>query len=105
MELASKVFKAARKPAIVRCIEWKGDLNSTKKVLEFMGQKVRITCNKSSDAFWDYHHHCLQHGIEVTMDGGSVRACVGDIIIREDGKYFPLKPEAFEKLYERSEEV
>ena len=101
------VIKATKKPVTIECIEWVGTIESTRKVLEFMGQNVVTNSNKSSDAFLDYHEHCLNFGLDVeTLEDGDDKrakhvANVGDFIIKGvNGEFYPCKPDIFHKTYD-----
>jgi hypothetical protein len=96
-----KVIKATKKPVTIECMEWIGTAQSTRRVLEFMGQNVTTNCSKSSDAFLDYHEHCLNFGLTIETPKGDMKASVNDFIIKGvSGEFYPCKPDIFHKTYD-----
>ena len=99
--IKNNVLEAKKKPVIIECIEWIGTIQSTREVLEFMGQKVVTNCNKSSDAFLDYHEKCLNFGLTIKTLEGDMKASVNDFIIKGvSGEFYPCKPDIFYNTYD-----
>lgn len=95
------LIKATKKPVTIECMEWVGTIESTRKVLEFMGQNVVTNCNKSSDAFLEYHEYCLNFGLTIETLEGDMKASFGDFIIKGvSGEFYPCKPDIFHKTYD-----
>jgi len=97
----SNIGKAKKKPVIVDFVLWTGTVESTRNVLVFMGQNVVTNCNKSSEAFLDYHEQCLNFGLKIETLEGVMKASVNDFIIKGvNGEFYPCKPDIFHKTYD-----
>lgn len=90
-----------KKPVVIDAIIWDGSMQSTKRVLNFVGQKVVINCSAASDAFSEYHTKCLREGLMIKTLEGQHIASIGDYIIKGvKGEFYPCKPDIFNKTYE-----
>lgn len=101
------ILKATKKPVTVECIQWTGDIKSTRLVLNFMGQEVNTNSTMACEAFSEYHDKCLKFGLDViTLEDGADKrakhvASVGDYIIKGvKGEFYPCKPDIFEATYD-----
>lgn len=64
-------------------IQWTGTQSSTKKVLEFMGQKVCTRTQIACDKFFDYANSVEKNGLPVTTEFGKVTITQGTWIHKE----------------------
>ena len=93
-------MKFKKKPIEIEAIQWAGN-SSVKAVSEFLGAKNQELEN-------DDYVVKLENGTDnlyIKTSEGLMLANIGDWIIKEpfdkDRKYYPCKPDIFEKTYEK----
>jgi hypothetical protein len=80
-------------------IQWEGTQSSTKKVLEFMGQKVCTRTQIACDKFFDYASSVRKNGLPVTTEFGEVTITQGTWILKEpDGTLSVFSDRNFKRL-------
>lgn len=93
-------MKYRKKPVVIEAVQWNGTMASTKKVIEFMGDKIHddfITQEK----FYDHCNIVEKTGIQIKTLEGIMTASINDFIIKGvNGEFYPCKPDIFEKTYE-----
>ncbi|HAY3897749.1 TPA: hypothetical protein JRS25_003692 [Escherichia coli] len=85
-------MKYRKKPVVIEAVQYKGDLDSIKEVIDFIGYIPQIIEGCET------HHKFLKIK---TLEGEHI-ASEGDFIIKGvNGEFYPCKPDIFEKTYER----
>ena len=85
-------MKYRKKPVVIEAVQYKGDLDSIKEVIDFIGYIPQIIEGCET------HHKFLKIK---TLEGEHTTS-EGDFIIKGvNGEFYPCKPDIFEKTYER----
>lgn len=93
-------MKYRKKPVVIEAIQWDG--KNTREVLQFMGDKVELTCAKAEDSFDSWCESILKNGWEITTLEGGHTASLNDFIIKGvKGEFYPCKPDIFEMTYDK----
>ena len=98
-------MKYRKKPVVIEAIQLKKD--NIGKVLNFMGQNVRLPSFQEQIRFEQYENSVIENGMDIHTleDGKYLRAkhvaSIGDYIIKGvKGEFYPCKPDIFEMTYE-----
>ena len=98
-------MKYRKKPVVIEAIQLKKD--NISKVLNFMGQTVRLPSFQEQERFEQYENSVIENGMTIhTLEDGKDQrakhvASIGDYIIKGvKGEFYPCKPDIFEMTYE-----
>lgn len=95
------INKYIKKPCIIEAVMWDGSIQSTREVLEFMGQTVNTNDKLSEEKFDDYVFICNKEGLKINTLEGVMLASVGDYIIKGvHSEFYPCKPDIFSETYD-----
>jgi len=96
--------KFRQKPIVVEAIEFRTD--NIKQVIEFLeGGILDLSSNMLQLYFERYKYIAIKEGIKIPTLEEVMTASLGDWIIKGiSGKFYPCKPDIFEKSYEKVEE-
>ncbi|HAK43702.1 MAG TPA: hypothetical protein DCM59_14615 [Clostridium sp.] len=84
-------MKYIKKPIVIEAVQYKGDLDSIKEVIDFIGYIPQIIEGCET------HHKFLKIK---TLEGEHI-VSEGDYIIKGvNGEFYPCKPDIFKKTYE-----
>lgn len=84
--------KYRKKPVVIKAVQYKGDLESIKAVIDFIGYIPEIIEGCET------HHKFLKIK---TLEGEHI-ATEGDYIIKGiKGEFYPCKPDIFDATYEQ----
>ena len=92
------IKKYVKKPVQIEAIQLKED--NIIEVFDFLdGANYKET--KSSEELEDFSQKMLKQGyIEIETLEGMMKASFGDYIIKNQGKYYPCRPNIFQQTYE-----
>lgn len=88
----SKRMKYRKKPVIIEAIQFEDNSDRIIEIHEFMGgDTIRVNYEDKDNPY-----------LKIETLEGIMKASVGDYIIKGvNGKFYPCKPDIFEKTYER----
>lgn len=74
-------------------------LETVKRVLEFIGQKVNSESEITNDRFWDYCNLVDEQG--GIYPGENIFIGISDYIVKNtNGEFYPVNPDTFTEMYE-----
>ena len=101
-EIKGSVNTYRKKPVEIQAIQLTDNSQHVvKKCLEFLGQKVDISCDMASQRFNEYCNSIKENGILIRTLEGDMKASIGDFIIKGvNGEFYPCKEGIFLKTYD-----
>lgn len=83
----------------IDAVQWNGQ-GSEKEVSEFLGSKTQQLENENYVVKLE-NGTCVLGSLYIKTLEGEVKAEIGDWIIKEHGKFYPLDPETFKEIFEQ----
>lgn len=89
-----------KKPVVIEAVLWDGSIETTKKVLSFLGRPLQDS-EMNAYNLEQFVVNLRMEGILIATLEGNMKASVGDYIIKGiKGEFYPCKPEVFLASYE-----